>query len=365
MKTISFGTLALVAFAAASTGCAWDSTSGTGEESSVSTERDLTTNHVPVCKKIGKPREQWRWGDTRQFIRFAECEGLTPKCQYVGSRSEGWYADGLIAWDFCAETARVHRVGEPCGPSIGYSCDSGGSYCQGIPGPGTIGGTGVCASFGTCEVDADCALEDHQWQHDDVPGGAVCDHGQCAWIPEDCRTVADCQDGQFCVGIPSDNSTKDGKCRATGHLPGEGLTCSEDVPCEPGLDCMGLSMGPEGMCLPSWMAADYTNATTYGTTSNVVAYGLATVPVDIVVQAKLNRHNVSHWTLKLTDPNGVVAVVCGPNDGTCTKSRLAEGISVQGNSRDDQVNGRWTLQVQGSGSPKIKTWTLHLSSRWD
>lgn len=141
--------------------------------------------------------------------------------------------------------------------------------------------------------------------------------------------------------------------------------CSEQELCEAELACVGLSMGPEGQCSPAWMVADYTNSTTYGTTSNVIAYGLATVPVDIVVTAQLNKTNSSKWTLQLTDPNGVAAVVCSPTTEPCTAPLLADGVSVQGNSRDDQVNGRWTLQVKGSRSPKIRSWTLHLSSRWD
>ncbi|HQP38280.1 MAG TPA: hypothetical protein PLI95_24015, partial [Polyangiaceae bacterium] len=80
---------------------------------------------------------------------------------------------------------------------------------------------------------------------------------------------------------------------------------------------------------------------------------------------KLNKNDPSKLTLQLTDPNGVAAIVCSPATAPCTKDGLAQGISVEGNSRDDQVNGRWTLQVKGSGAPKIVTWTLHLSSRWD
>jgi hypothetical protein len=113
------------------------------------------------------------------------------------------------------------------------------------------------------------------------------------------------------------------------------------------------------------MIADYTNNTTYGTTSNVIAYGLATVPVDIVVRAQTNLSNPSALTLRLTDPNGSVAVVCSPTTIICTTAGLSAGISVAGNSRDNNVNGRWTLQVLGKPSPKISNWTLHLSSRWD
>jgi hypothetical protein len=362
MVTRVFAILAWVTITAASTGCALGATSTTEEYESDSVA--MVAAHVPVCTKVGTAKEGWRWGDTGSFIRHAKCAGASPQCQFVGEQAEGWYAGDLIVLADCSDVARVQAVGEPCGPSIGYSCDSARAYCQGIPEEGK-GGSGVCQPLGTCLDAADCGLADHAWSHLDVPGEAVCDAGQCVWAPEDCRTTEDCRDGLTCMGIPHDGSTQYGKCRSSESLSGEGAACGEALGCEPGLACVGLSMGPEGWCLPAWMVADYTNAKTYGTTSNVVAHGLATVPVDIVVWAELNKKTSSKWTLQLTDPNGVAAVVCSPSTVACTPENLAAGISVLGNSRDDAVNGRWTLQVKGSGSPKIKTWTLHLSSRMD
>jgi len=364
MKAACIQLVGLAAIAASLSGCAYSTSADQDISEPVSSEQALAS-HRPICTKVGTAKEGWRWADTNKLIRHADCEGLTPRCQYVGSRSEGWYADGLIAWDMCAAVARVHRMGEACGPSIGFSCDTAGSWCHGLPPAGVIGGSGICQPYGFCSDASECSLPENQWVHDAVPGFAQCVDSQCVWIPEDCHTTADCLDGYACTGIPSDGSTKLGKCRSTSPVEGEGATCTAVQPCGEGLGCIGLSMGDEGWCVPSWMLAEFTNAKTYGTTSNVVVYGQATVPVDIVVSGKLNKNDPSKLTLQLTDPNGVAAIVCSPATAPCTKDGLAQGISVEGNSRDDQVNGRWTLQVKGSGAPKIVTWTLHLSSRWD
>lgn len=219
-------------------------------------------------------------------------------------------------------------------------------------------------AFLAASAAAGCALPEGPAASVEEESAEAASAVQAPWVPGDCQTSASCASGESCVGIPHDNSTIYGRCHATAPLPGEGLSCSATVSCQPDLACTGLSMGPDGTCAPAWMVADYTNSTTYGTTSNVVAYGLATVPVDIVVTAQLNLANPSNLTLRLTDPNGARAVVCSPTTVPCSTATLAAGVSV-GNSHDDQVNGRWTLQVLGTPSPKIKLWTLHLSSRWD
>lgn len=365
MKTLSLQFAGLVAVAATLAGCAYATPSADDDVSDPVSSEQALAPHKPVCTKIGTAKEGWRWADTGKLIRYAECADLTAQCQNVGSKSEGWYADGLIAWDNCAALARVHKIGEACGPSIGYGCDSARAWCQGLPPEGVIGGSGVCQPFGSCADASDCGEPENKWTHDAIPGFSQCSNSQCAWVPEDCHTTADCLEGYSCTGIPSDGSTTLGKCRSTASIAGEGMTCSVAQPCADGLACIGLSMGPEGMCVPAWMMTDFTNGKTYGTTSNVVVYGQATVPVDIVVSAKLNKSDPSKLTLQLTDPNGVAGIVCSPATAACTTDRLAQGISFEGNSRDDQVNGRWTLQVKGTGSPKIATWTLHLSSRWD
>lgn len=191
----------------------------------------------------------------------------------------------------------------------------------------------------------------------------------------DCASDAQCDNGFRCVGIPHDGSWPYGKCRSTTTPEGDGATCSATVPCLPGLGCTLLPSGAtEGICRPSWMFQTYSYTHTPPANSvYVVAYGLASVPVDVVVSGELAVTNPADWnllTLTLKDPNGTVNTVCTPGTKPCSAAALAAGI-VTPNSGDDLVNGRWTLAVtKRNGTtvtkPKIiKVFTLALSSRWD
>jgi Proprotein convertase P-domain len=179
----------------------------------------------------------------------------------------------------------------------------------------------------------------------------------------DCRTSADCRVGAACDGVPADGSARVGKCHAEAAIVGDGESCTTTSRCKTGLRCNGLSMGNEGTCKPSWMSAVYTKASA-GAVSSVVAYGLATVPEDIVVRARIANVNLATATITLTDPNGTVATICSTS-ARCTAAQLAAGVSAAGISRDDQVNGRWTLRIVGVAAAKIQSWSLSLSSRLD
>jgi hypothetical protein len=150
-------------------------------------------DHRPVCSAIGSRSEGWYWADTGQLIRFENCARLDePQCGAIGSRSEGWYSNGdpaLIAWDSCHRTVRIALWGEPCGPSIGFSCYDD-LYCQGLPGEGVIGGTGTCRSMGTCEEADDCLAEGNEWVRPMCLGHAECstETSTCGWVCDPVNT---------------------------------------------------------------------------------------------------------------------------------------------------------------------------------
>jgi Proprotein convertase P-domain len=180
----------------------------------------------------------------------------------------------------------------------------------------------------------------------------------------DCVDSAVCGVGAICDGKPSDGSGSVGKCHAEAVAVGDGDSCTKESSCKAGLRCNGLSMGVEGTCRPDWMTAVYTQVAKTAS-SSVVAYGLATVPEDVVVRAKLSAANLANATVTLTDPNGQVATLCSPAV-PCVAKQLAAGVSAQGISRDDEVNGRWTLRVASKNNAvKIQSWSLTLSSRFD
>ncbi len=140
------------------------------------------TDHRPVCLNIGTDTEGWYWADTGANIKTANCGPMgEARCVGIGSRSEGWASDsGLITWDSgCHHTMRISLAGEPCGPSIGFSCFDD-LYCQGLPGDGVIGGSGTCMVNGTCETDADCYDEKNEYPKLECEGRYLaCEDGRC------------------------------------------------------------------------------------------------------------------------------------------------------------------------------------------
>ncbi|HOX45094.1 MAG TPA: proprotein convertase P-domain-containing protein [Myxococcota bacterium] len=108
--------------------------------------RPEASDHRPVCRNIGTRSEGWYWGDDGQLIRWEPCAAApAPACIAIGSRGEGWAAgDTFITWDLCHRTVRIAIAGEPCGPSIGFSCHDG-LTCQGLS-EDVRGGTGTCAA---------------------------------------------------------------------------------------------------------------------------------------------------------------------------------------------------------------------------
>ncbi len=64
----------------------------------------------PVCAQQGSAAEGWVNPCTSATYCTVECTGVTPRCDAIGTRSEGWYATGagcgpspdLIVWTDCS-----------------------------------------------------------------------------------------------------------------------------------------------------------------------------------------------------------------------------------------------------------------------
>lgn len=175
--------------------CAWFGWYGDGEcdtfcpEPDPDCEAPRPTDHRPFCDPDGPEGAGWYWGDTGELVAAEECAGLpAPTCCLIGSRSQGWCVDDegeqrLLVWDNqCHQTVRISLWGEPCGPSIGYSCYEGQPlWCQGLPDEGVIGGSGICRDYGYCETVADCEDPDNLWGHARCIGYATCEENRCVW----------------------------------------------------------------------------------------------------------------------------------------------------------------------------------------
>lgn len=101
--------------------------------------------------------------------------------------------------------------------------------------------------------------------------------------------------------------------------------------------------------------------------SSVIVQGQATVPVDLEVDLDVSHPDMHALRIRLVDPNGTQALLW---DGPASAgSTFPPHIVVDnGISRDDSVNGRWTLRIDnaaGTQAGLLKGWTLKLTSRWD
>jgi cysteine-rich repeat protein len=204
--------------------------------------------------------------------------------------------------------------------------------------------------------------------------GDGCSH-RCtieAQCTEGCLSDDDCEGAdERCIGQPGDLDSATGQCEQTNVNP-EGLErpCSLENPCGPGLACLGAyTWDEDGWCVADWFAKDFyshdladlpEDGSRYS--SSVIACGLASVPVDIVLYLHLDHPRPEDLLIELEDPNGQVGTVLdhepwrpGP-------------LVAQVGSGDDQVNGLWTLHVRDTvrgETGSLTGWSLYLLSRWD
>ena len=145
---------------------------------------------------------------------------------------------------------------------------------------------------------------------------------------------------------------------------------------------MGTTLWGEGTCGAPWMAGtfaddawreipDYELPWSCGdscpsVSASVVVYGLATVPVDIDVQVQIDHAHGTDLRVTLIDPNGTESLLW--ENSTEVGHGVSRSFALNGISRDDEVNGRWTLRVedtQHGGAGWLKGFRLFVTSRWD
>lgn len=190
---------------------------------------------------------------------------------------------------------------------------------------------------------------------------------------DDCLSGEGCIEGLSCIGQPSDGSTSYGKCVNPASVPGGGSLCDRHTPCGPGLICAGWTVFGEGDCVPQWMAGRYgfdehtpLDIVDDGVLdASVVVYGLASVPVDIEVSVHVEHPRKTDLRITLFDPNGDSAVLW---DQTTELTEWSRSFVLTGISRDDQVNGEWTLRVEdlvAGETGTLSSFHLFVVSRWD
>ena len=191
-----------------------------------------------------------------------------------------------------------------------------------------------------------------------VGEGLLCtDNSQCTGILQ-------------CVGVPNEDGFQ--QCLASQDIPGQHESCTGLGQCNDDLVCSGFTIFSSGECRPAWMAADFTSevdATIAAGTAaqfTVDVAGLATVPEDIVVTVDLSGIDPADVRIVIADPQGTES---HPWDGPAAGGAPmpTELLALDGISRDDNINGTWTLTVENLGSTdaNLSLWNLYLSSRFD
>eukprot|EP01060_Flectonema_neradi_P037536 TRINITY_DN758_c0_g1_i1.p1 TRINITY_DN758_c0_g1~~TRINITY_DN758_c0_g1_i1.p1 ORF type:complete len:373 (+),score=100.34 TRINITY_DN758_c0_g1_i1:45-1163(+) len=191
-----------------------------------------------------------------------------------------------------------------------------------------------------------------------------------------CYEDSDCSTGMRCYGIPHDGILSTGKCGSTANVPH--IECTETTPCPAPYVCSGLLMGWEqGTCRAEWQSGTFTtpyyisdiDVSSAKTGTFFPVSGQATVPEDILMMLDGSAvTNPQDLKIILTDPNGhgIATYWDGPNEGA--GKTIPSSVRMLGSiSRDDTVNGKWTVTITNAGSAtgSITGFSLYLTSRWD
>jgi cysteine-rich repeat protein len=223
----------------------------------------------------------------------------------------------------------------------------------------SVCGDGVLGNIETCD-DGNVVSEDGCSETCQI-------EAQCT---EGCTNSEECPAGETCVGRPHSVEGATGQCEDVSvEPPGSWDLCSLTEPCNAGLVCMGVYLWGEGYCLAEWFAKDFHHYDDQEIpddgsvlSSPVVACGLASVPVDILVTLHLDHPRTEDLVIELEDPNEQKGIVLENEVWEPGQQVVRVG------SGDDAVNGEWTLHVRDtvSGeSGRLLGWSVYLVSRWD
>lgn len=187
---------------------------------------------------------------------------------------------------------------------------------------------------------------------------------------EDCLDRSECQDGLTCYGFVNDDSTEFGKC-VDMSVDGEGDNCDTDADCLEGTTCLGdIAYGGGIFCVADWQEGTYTVAESVEipdsgeVVSDVVVYGLATVPVDVVLTLDVVHSDPESLEFQVLNMNGY-----STRWATLTAAQAeGEAVVVKAFPSDDYVNGTYTLvvrDIENGTSGTLNGWSLTITSNFD
>jgi hypothetical protein len=224
---------------------------------------------VPQCRGVADDRKPG-WYDPCEdaLLLQAPCDGCTPLCNHIGTRSEGWYdacSGALIAYAQCAP--ELDCIQDPMQHCADDRCVLGQAGDFPCPGGGTVP---LCA----CDVpEAACTPQCRAATSDDPEGwyhgctGKLLEKRACAGCTVSCEAVGSKSEGWYssCDGLiayamcgtgtwvcarepPIDACTESAACVGEGSL----FNPAEDGPwpdCCPGLATIDQLAWESGGCI--------------------------------------------------------------------------------------------------------------------
>jgi len=313
---------------------------------------------------------------------FASIEALDA-VPYVGDSALARLHAYAVANDYGApDTGAPRRCGGrsrvDCGANafcdypIASYCGRGdrGGTCRPIPEACSADYAPVCGCNGLSFSNACLAA---------AAGVSVVREGAClAGLGGRCNDATACGADLVCEGIAGEGSERYGFCRPAASVPGYWETCTSEGECNDGLSCFGLALGAsEGWCGDDWARRTFYSSSEVAipdddgagasATSTIIARGLATAEMDVVITLRVQHTYRGDLRIVLTSPVGEEAVVFEgrPDDSAADVALDRLALPFPG---DGSANGAWTLRLTDRAAEDVgvlTSWSLEVSSRWD
>ena len=151
----------------------------------------------------------------------------------------------------------------------------------------------------------------------------------------------------------------------------DGEPCDAHAECAGGL-CAGLQMpySSHGWCSPSWMADTFVSTADVTISddgspavSTIAVGGLATVPMDVIVDLDIDHPRKQDLVVILHQPGGADALLWNHQVEPPTHFETPSGLEG-----DNMVNGDWVLEIRDTVSGQsgsLRGWSMWISSRYD
>jgi hypothetical protein len=189
-------------------------------------------------------------------------------------------------------------------------------------------------------------------------------------LGEDCIDRSECQDGLTCYGKVNDGSTEYGKCVDMDQGADEHKDCDTDLDCGTGTVCMGDEAWNGMFCVNAWQEGTFSVNESIDIPDNgsleshVIVYGLATVPIDVLLFLDIDHPEPTSLTYQMINFNGYES-----NPKPVTAELAAGGkIVIRSFPSDDYVNGTYSLVItdtKSGGAGVLNGWDVRVTSTFD